>query len=63
MRTAGHSFTTAEFQRNQKYLLTVLNEVGVSFWRVLFTEVDQGVPSVGPPASCDGDVAQLCIVV
>ena len=57
------NFNCTEFRSNQRLLLTVLNEVGVSFRRVLFAEVDQGVPSVRPPASCDGDVTQLRIVV
>lgn len=44
-------------------LLTVLNKVGISFRSILFTEVNQGVPSIWPPASRDGDVTQLGIVV
>lgn len=44
-------------------MLTVLNEVGIGFGSILFTEVDQGIPSVWPSASCDRDVAQLGIVI
>ena len=44
-------------------LLTVLDEVGISFGSILCTEVNQGIPSIRPPASHDGDVTQLGIVV
>lgn len=44
-------------------VLTVLNEVGIGFGSVLLTEVNQGIPSVGPPASCYRDVTQLGVVI